>query len=202
MPDTITTYAQIKAINAGQITCYTGWYWKGGTSRSGGVPSRCLPDPAYNRRKFDLRLPDGAGVAANDVLCIEYDPNPATAWKPVRQCYLIKGIAQAVSFELFGVNLSSTLSLTQPKLAKREDGKRHLLLPRVQYEFDVRLFGKFGFSMSAGNLKPREPAASLPEGIESAPEEPLAPSDVMTTPRERAAVSGISNGVERDAARG
>lgn len=100
MPNFITTYAQVKAVNAGEITCYPAWYWKGGTIRGAGSPSRCLPDSDYNRRKFDVCHPHGIDAAVNDVLIIEYDPNPAGAWKPVRHVYVVKGITQPLPVTL------------------------------------------------------------------------------------------------------
>jgi hypothetical protein len=107
MPDIITTYAQVKAINAGEITCYPSWYWKGGTIRGAGNPSRCLPDSDYNRRKFDVCHPHGIDAAVNDVLIIEYDPNPAGAWKPVRRVHVVKGLTYRLPMA-FGATTSST----------------------------------------------------------------------------------------------
>ena len=195
---TITTYAQIRTISAGTVTCYPGWFWKGGTIRSGGVPSRCLPHADYNLRKFDLRLPDGAGATANDMLMIEYDPSPPTAWKPVVHVNVIPGIAQGISFSLFGVNLSTSLSATKPCLATCTDGSRKLVLPRMQYDLDVRLFGKLGVSLSAGNLKPPDPPAN-PAGDIEKPDAPAA-SDIMTA-RERVPANRASNGAEHEASR-
>lgn len=94
MPDTITTYAQVKAVSGGQITCYPSWYWKGGTIRTSGTPSRCRPDLQYNKRKFDVVHPHGIGAAVNDMLIIEYDPNPAGDWKPVHTVYVVKGLTR------------------------------------------------------------------------------------------------------------